>query len=210
MLGNQNVLCDWCDVSLRSVFNKTTFNTLHKIGFPSSVSSPKTYQKLVFRILLNPISDIIYDVLAFRRKHFEGKVVIGIQIRCGGTLADTNEITHILDNNQLKRIPARIMERLSYYKVDPTSSVLFISTDSTKAFKYIQSQLGNHNYIVLEYSMYERGHTTAAKLSEDHLKRALVDLYLLAESDIILRSHSSFGLLACIISRNQACVQMEW
>ena len=204
------MLCDWCDLSPRSVFNKTTFSTLHKIGFPPSVNNPKIYQRLLFRILLNPISDIIYDVLSFRRKYFEGKVVIGIQIRCGGTLADTNEITHILDNKQLKQIPARIMERLSYYKVDPASSVLFISTDSTRAFKYIQSQLGSYNYTVLEYPMYERGHTTAAKLSEDHLKRALVDLHLLAEADIILRSHSSFGLLACMISRSQACMRMEW
>ena len=204
------MLCDWCDLTLRSISNKTTFKTLHKAGFPSEVNDMKTYQKLVFRILLNPISDIIYDVLAFRRKYFEGKVVIGIQIRCGGTLADSHESTRILDNNQLKRIPERIMERLSYYKVDPASSVLFISTDSTKAFQHIQSQLGKQNFTVLESSMYERGHTTAAKLSEDHLKRALVDLYLLAESDIILRSHSSFGLLACIISRNQACIQMTW
>ena len=210
VLGNQNVLCDWCDTSQRSIFNSTTYNTLHKIGFPSNVKDPKTYQKLIFRILLNPTSDIIYDVLAFRRKYFEGKVVIGIQIRCGGSLADSNEVSQMVNNNQLKRIPARIIERLSYYNTDPVTSVLFISTDSTKAFKYIQLHLEKQNYTVLESSMYERGHTTASKLSENHLKRALVDLYLLAESDIILRSHSSFGLLACIISRKRACAQMEW
>lgn len=115
---------------------------------------------------------------------------IGVHVRCGGVLANTPEETTQISLPILKTIPSMIVEMAE--RLLPEEAYVFISTDSSIAFNYL-----NHTvpYRLIQSSLYHIGH---AEYDPDDsiVKRSLIDIFLMAESPyVIVTSSSGFSMV---------------
>lgn len=129
---------------------------------------------------------------------FQGRNVLGVQVRCAGRLSDNAEYAVKLDEKDLEKVPKMVRAAASQL---PTKIVM-LSTDSKVAEKKLKASL--KSFRVVTVKSFTRGHTTQHKASDDTIRRALVDMYLLSQSQQLLVTQTSgFGEVAFYLSSIQ-------
>lgn len=158
---------------------------LRRNGFLSNEEGWWDYRRIVLRLFLNPIEKLQKEIMWERRRIGPSNSQIGVHVRCGGVLANTPEETTLVNLPILKTIPSMIVEMAE--RLLPEEAYVFLSTDSSLAFNYL-----NHTvpYRLIQSSLYHIGH---AEYDPDDsiVKRSLIDIFLMAESQFLIVTSSS-------------------
>ena len=203
LLGNQNIsLRDFCPLLTRLSLNNIK-DDLTKVGALKQCGFNKI-QKMLYRVFLNPNKKIQNYLRAFKQKYYTKNThILGVQVRLGGCMANHHEQLALMTRSEFDSIPGRISHLIRNIKIP----VVYLSTDSDYAEKYLREHLPNLT-ILTSSQYFTRGHSTGhSKLS--NIEAALVDLFLLADSDTLLyQPQSGFGRVAVKISRARRVVPM--
>ena len=187
------------DNRLGSFFFHTRRNLwmLRNLGILEKTEGWRSYQRKLFRLLLNPFPDMVKTIVVAKHSLFHEQSVLGVQVRCAGLLSDNAEYAVKLDKEDLKMVPK--MVRLASYPLRNKKMVVLLSTDSKVAEEKLKASL--QSFHVVTVKSFKRGHTTKHKASDDTIRRALLDLYLLAQSQALLVTQTSgFGEVAFYLS----------
>lgn len=168
---------------LRSGRVLKVLNTYNLTGRPFEW---RLYKRIILRLMSNPSRDVQKLILERRKKLGDRNKLIGVHVRCGGRLADMPERTTIMSQYQVKMVPLYIKQMVNKLKITP---VIYLSTDSTYAEKLLRHSL--RKYRVVTLTDFKRGHTTNLKVSEGTIKRALMDMYLVAQGNAIIYTKKS-------------------
>ena len=117
---------------------------------------------------------------------------IGIQLRFGGSVANTKETDIFLNITNFNSTLERIKAILSKY---PDNHSLFLSSDSNEAI----SLLSPLHERIITADKFALGHTY---VKDNFLERTVIDLYILSHCDVIIATtRSSYGDLAIQLSQ---------
>ena len=117
---------------------------------------------------------------------------IGIQLRFGGSIANTKERVTFLNITNFNSTLERIKSILSKY---PDNHSLFLSTDSNKTVSLL---FPLHERIITA-DKFALGHTY---VKNAFLERTVIDLYILSHCDVIITTtNSSYGDLAAQLAQ---------
>ena len=200
MIGSEDVMTVDCQIPVNSIYSETNLILLQKNGIISHSDSYAAYKRYVHRILLNPSIELQQIIQNNKRLLFTRKHVLGVQVRMGGCLADYHEIAQMMTMNQLRSYPNTIVTMMHKWHLSPKNTVIYLSTDSSYAEKFIRQKLGS-NYEIAVTKTFKRSHSRTQD-NDEPVKNALVDLYLLADSDaMIVCRDSAFGLAALSLTR---------
>ena len=199
VLGSRNVIIRDCRLVDTIVNSNSHLLTLQKNEIISFEQSFSDYTQMAYRILLNPSKQLQSVILQNKKLLFTRKYVIGVQIRTGGCLADYQEKTEMMTLSQLQSFPNTIVRVMRAWKYNHSNTVIYLSTDSSYAEKYIRDKLGS-DYMIVVSKGFKRSHSRMAR--DESVQSALVDLYLLADTDaLIICKGSGFGRVALAITR---------
>ena len=161
-------------------------------------------QKRIARVLVNPTPDILDYLYKFKQTHYVNRTVLALQIRTGGCLANVREAAQLISNYELKNLPDKVQARLA----GMDNPIVYLSTDSDYAESYLRSRLPGVE-IQTSSSLFARSHSSGfSTLSA--VKSALVDVFLLADSDVLMISfRSGFGKIASLLTRAKTVIQMD-
>lgn len=188
------------------LFNQTSLQTFREVGFPSTITNEWDYERYAYRLFLNPIPEVGVQITQFRWMHFRNKYVIGVQVRCGGQLADKPEPYIGFDNNTLPGLAVQLKEITKTQQTNGLPILFFITSDSTYAYEYLAKEI-KPSYDVIQSTTYKRGHTTIRSVTTEVLRRSVMDVFLLAECDyLIISKRRSFGFLGCAMSKSRQCL----
>ena len=161
----------------------------------------------IARLLFTPNAEITHmvrkNLQQFTRPH-----VLSVQLRTGGSVSITLETHRFLYISSLSLVHEEIEFVLQKMHWNKSQTILFVSTDSG----IIASNMV-HRYkdqmLVLQGVGYRNGHSSsylaAGPKHEQFLKRAILDLTLMTQSDYVLYTHgSSYGKLAMRLARTPA------
>ena len=149
------------------------------------------YHHLI-RVFYNPSPQLMTTILKERARIGPKTNQIGAHVRCGGALADSVERTSMVTPEILATVPDEITRLVNTSHVPENDVYLYLSTDSTIAYRNISEAL--YPMRVVTTDLYHRGHTTTSRVETQAIKRAYIDLYLMSESQrLLLSSHSSFS-----------------
>ena len=116
-------------------------------------------------------------------------------------MADYRERREMSSLEDLIRLPSYIQDVMNKTGMIAESTLIYISTDSTIAEKYLRRTIGQ-TYHILSANIFKRSHSSF-DLNVDVVKRNLIDLYLLAECDtLIFCAGSGFGHVAYQLSKS--------
>ena len=183
------------DFRLQNIYTDRNLERLRSFGILSPTEGWDSYRKKMMRLLLNPSRSNIAMIEKEWKKLKVPKVDLSIHIRCGGQLSDHPEATVMVSPEQLERMPSLIREVIVNQSMPLASpnfpmqhnSVVYLSTDSSKAEAKLRSELAEMK--VLTVSSLQRGHTVFAGTAS--LQRAMLDLFLLCKSDTFLATQGS-------------------
>ena len=157
------------------------------------------YNHILFRLMVNPSKSFRKIILDESTRMFQKRPVLGVQIRAAGLLADAKESVSFIYEEALEKVPSIILDTIRQFNFDKTIQGIYLSTDSKIVENFLQEILGT-DFPILKTDMYKRGHSTGSP-KEDVVKRALLDVYMLAECDGLLTTQGSgFGGIAQALS----------
>ena len=183
--------------NLRNVKNLRAINKLNLIDRPLTW---KEYKRIIYRLIANPTPDVQRLILQ-KREEFQKQRWIGVHIRCGGSLADTKEKVVMIPPSRLATVPQQIQsfveKNYKQMKHDNTAITLYLSSDSSTVENLVRKEL--KEYQVITITDFKRGHTHMRAVSENSIRRALVDMYLVAFADVVIATSRS-GFSEAIIT----------
>ena len=161
--------------------------------------------KMTTRILLNPTPDVIQYLYHFKQHYYRNHTVLGVQVRLGGCLANSHEVMMLMTLEELRSLPGIIRQHIQ----SMDNPVVYLSTDSDIAERYFRQELPDIT-ILTSSSLFERHHSTGL-VDLSIVKSSLVDLFLLADADVILISDSSkFGRMADYMTRAKKITRIRY
>lgn len=177
---------------LKNIYNLRKLNKFNIIGRRMTWDE---YKRVLYRLIANPTSEVMNAILNKRVELEPISNLLGIHLRCGGELADTKEVATVISWKQLETIPKQIESVASEIGKNIT---IYLSTDSSKAEEFIRNSLPDYTIITL--TSYHRGHTTLKTVSDDSLKRAIIDLFLLSQTrQCMITQNSGFSETAVVL-----------
>ena len=202
VFGFEDVVTVDCRIADWILGSKSNLLTLQQNEIISPSDSYWAYRRYVHRILLNPSIELQNVIYNNKRLLFTRKYVLGVQVRMGAWLADFHEIAQMMTMDQLRAYPNTIVTMMQKWNYDSNNTVIYLSTDSTYAENYIRQKLGP-DYEIGVAKTFKRSHSRTSALGNDEpLKNALVDLYLLADTDaLIVCKDSAFGRAVISMTR---------
>lgn len=201
---NQDVVMIDCRPKATKLYPTSLIRKLEKANVYSSRLSRRLYEKTLYRIFLNPSADVIEYITKFKETNYENRQVLGVQIRMGGCLANTKEETEMMSFSRLLELPGTIYSALQSLR----NPVIYLSTDSDFAENYLRRRLSD--IPIFTSSMYFNRSHTCGQATISSVKSSLVDLFLLADSDImIINKLSGFGMIAKQITRATRVIQFD-
>lgn len=193
---------------------------LREIGFDVPETSEETdhvnyesYLRIrsqIARLLFTPNSEIVYlaeqNMRAWKQQYRQQHVV-GMQLRTGGYMASTREAARFLFISSLELLYEEVEYVIKKYGWNQEDTILFVSSDSGVMLRMVQQHYEGTMKVVTTVG-YRQGHSSPYKNGGKHhvfLKRAILDLLLLSNSDYVLYTHkSSYGKLAMRLSQKPA------
>ena len=195
-----------CRLPYGVVYNKANLNRLKEKKVIKEKETVQDLQRILYRLLLNPTPQLQAMIISFKQKYYTKKNVFSIQIRMGGCLSDTPEMMEMMSLHELEQLPTVIQNAMASWTFNAANTVLFLSTDSTYAENYIKAKLGSV-YTVVTSDAFHRGHTTGTPDGVT-VQRAIIDLFLLSDSDALLFCRGSgFGGIAMSMGRAQRVIE---
>ena len=169
--------------------NAANLKRLNRYNLTGKWLSWDDYRRIFYRLMSNPTPAMINVILEKRKELGPLENVVAVHLRCGGYLADSQEGSMFLTRRRLTQIPSQIK---SMQKRRKTIRVMYLTTDSSFAEKYIRSQFQRMKVYSLD--AFQRGHSTMKFASEDIVKRSILDLYLAAQAKhLVYTGRSSFS-----------------
>lgn len=200
VLGYRDVKLTDCRLPDEMIERPAQVNLLRRIGVLQSNENIRDFRRILFRLLLNPTPALLGMIDQFRRAHFTKRHVFAVQIRMGGCLADSQEVVEMMAAWELRRLPGVLINGMKAWNFNKHDTVIFISSDSTYAERYVTRALGS-SYTVVTSNFFQRGHTSGVA-EADATRRALIDLFLIADSEALLVCRGSgFGRIAMTMGR---------
>ena len=159
---------------------------------------------MILRVFLNPNKKIQSYLKEFKQRHYKNNTqVFGVQVRLGGCLANHKESIALMTNGQFQSIPSKVKHHIQQLK----NPVVYLSTDSDYAEKYIRTHLPGIT-VLTSSNLFTRSHSTG-HTKTPNVEAALVDLFLLADSDMLLyQTGSGFGRIAAAMTRARKKIGM--
>lgn len=186
-------------LGLAFFYSRRNLRVLRSIGIIGENEGWRSYERRMFRLLTNPSSDLIDTIVRTKESLFRTPTVLGVQVRCAGLLSDDQESAVKLDEADLRRVPNQVKQVAYSTGVHRRQLTVFLSTDSDVAEERLRRSL--KMYHIVSVRDYKRGHTTRHKVSDESIQRALLDLYLLAQSQTLLVTGTSgYGTVAYSLS----------
>lgn len=205
---NTTVKVSDCHLPYAMIYTENNLIRLQANRVMKDKETVQDLQRILFRLLLNPIPPLQDMINSFKQKHYTKKNVFAIQIRMGGCLSDSPEMMEMMSSHELKQLPSVIKNAMASWNYTAANTDLFLSTDSVFAETYIRNSLGSM-YTVLTSDAFHRGHTTGNP-DAVAVRRALIDLFLLADSDALLYCYrSKFGTIAMMMGRTQKVIEYK-
>lgn len=205
---NSSVLVTDCRVPFVMVNTKENLKQLQKRRVLRANETFWDFQRLLYRLILNPTPELQAMIHAFKAQHFTKQHVFAIQVRTGGCLADYSEGVEMMSVEELERLPGVIVSAMESWNLNAGNTVLFLSTDSTYVEWFLKKQLGSM-YTVLTSDVFHRGHTKGAP-NGAAVQSALLDLFLLSDSDALLVCRNSgFGTVARSMGRAKRVIEYK-
>lgn len=206
IFGDRNIVLYDCRFNLKILNSPQYLSQLQHLGLMGANDSFEDYQKRMMRMLMKPNEKLDQIITKFQKTHFAKHKVVGVQIRMGGCLANTQEKQEMMSVEELRQLPAFIRREISIMGYRPEKTVLFLSTDSTIADNYLKEQLGKE-FRIVEQRVFSRNHTKGFAKTEPTMG-ALMDIWLLANSDgLITCKGSGFGRVASMLSYSNRKVE---
>lgn len=200
------------DLSCFVLPNPKYRDVLKRLGFdindtpsddPINGEDYMSIRRQIARLLLTPNSEITYVI----RKNLQNyqHPIIGTQIRTGGSLSTSMETHRFLYISSMSYVNQEIKYAMQKYKWAKENVTLFISTDSGVINRYLRNSYSGMR--ILDGVGYKCGHSSSyfagGQRHQQFLKRAILDLVLLSQTDYILFTHgSSYGKLAMRLAYN--------
>ncbi len=162
----------------------------------SSSQRTKEMHSILLRLLFNPSYDLCSKINNYISQ-LRSAYSIGIQLRMGGQLSNMKDAV-FLDLSRVKEVMQEVKQQARLMK--PRRVIAFLSTDSLSVQEYVTRVLSPY-ITVLFVDDYQIGHsaTTYGRKGkkcvwEEATKRAIMDLMILKECDLLFVTHnSSFG-----------------
>lgn len=203
---NSSVLLTDCRLSRAMIGARANLLTLQAREVLKANETYEDLQRILYRLLLNPTPQLQSIIQSFRTTYFTKRYVFSIHIRMGGYLADVPERAEMMSPARLKRLPSIIQNAMISWDFNAGNTVLFLSTDSTFAERFIRRQLGK-DFTIVTTNSFHRGHTKGTP-NGVAVQRALVDLFLLSDSDALLIGlGSGFGRIAKFMGRSPRVIE---
>ena len=205
---NSSVKVTDCRIPYGMVYTKENLNRLKEKKIIRGKETIQDFQRTLYRLLLNPTPQLQAMINSFKQKYYTKKNVFAIQIRMGGYISDIPERTEMMSLTELEKLPKAIKDAMASLNFSAANTVLFLSTDSSFAERYIQQKMGNL-YTFVTNNAFHRGHTTGTPDGVT-VQRAITDLFLLADSDVLFIGHGSrFGYVARIMGRAKRVIEYK-
>ena len=203
-LGNRNVAIRDFRPNLNTYDLDQIKKDLTEVGALKQCGFDKL-RKMLYRVFLNPNRKIQNYLKAFKQKYYRQDThVLGVQVRLGGCMANQQEIMALMTRREFESIPGKISNLIRSL----SNPVVYLSTDSDYAEKYLRERLPNVT-ILTSSQYFTRGHSTWIS-PVSIVEAALVDLFLLADTDLFLyQSASGFGRVAVELSRAKTMIPMK-
>lgn len=190
------------DISCFVLPNPAYRQILREIGFivplNSSASADEILRGQIARILLTPNSELHYYIEKNLAK-LDRKYVVGVQVRTGGDLSVVRESGRFLYQDTVFKIGQIVKNVIVQKGWNSSDCVVFLTADSGLAFGRVRHDLIDSVQVVSSEG-FKAGHSSvylASKYHDSFLKRAILDLVLLSQSDFVLYTYgSSYGTLA--------------
>lgn len=200
VLGYRDVRLTDCRMPRAMLERPAQINLMRRLGVMENNEDMDDFWRLLFRLLLNPTPDLQSMIMEFRATHFTKQHVFAVQMRMGGCLADMQEISEMMSLRELERLPSVIIDGMKAWNFSKRSTVIFLSSDSSYAEKYVAEALGS-SFTVVTSHFFRRGHTSG-RAELDATRRAIIDLFLVADSDALLVCRGSgYGKIAVMMGR---------
>ena len=150
------------------------------------------YYRVIIRIMYNPKRFIIREIRKERQRIGPADNQIGVHIRCGGRLADRQEVTAMITPERLSTVPEELEKVMNYSTIPRNKLYVYLSTDSSIAEENITKAL--YPIPVKTTNLYKRGHTTWGWVSVPVIWRSLIELFITSQADyLLLTSTSTFS-----------------
>lgn len=167
-----------------------------KSRYTTSVHLGKELRCSLFPLLFNPTPSLCTLINSYIQS-MEEYYIIGAQLRFGGSLANLHE-KQFMGRAGLQMASNLIESEIS--RVGDRKIALFISTDSSAILKELSAKF-KEKVSVVTVKEFQIGHSCKALYKkkkgarwDSFVKRAIVDLMVLKESDYLIVTHrSSFG-----------------
>ena len=206
IFGDRDIVLYDCRFNLKILNTPEYMSRLQHMGLMSPTDSFEDYQKRIMQMLMKPNEELSRVITQFQQTHFANRKVVGVQIRMGGCLANTQEKQEMMSVEELKQLPFFIRREIRIMGYQPGKTVLFLSTDSIIADNYLKEQLGKE-FRIVEQRVFSRNHTKGFAKTEPTMG-ALMDIWLLANSDgLITCKGSGFGRVASMLSNSNRKVE---
>ena len=184
------------------IANSTILSELKAYGILKQNDSFYDYDRVMLRLLLNPSTDL--RELIFQEKHrvFSQRPILGVQIRTAGLLADHIEGISFINETALQQIPRLIMDTIANFQFLSTLKGIYLSSDSRIAEAFVNETIGMY-YPIFSTNLFNRSHTRRNP-ADVFVKRAIIDVFMLAECDGLLTTWGSgFGSVSSILAPTQ-------
>ena len=193
-LNNETLFLEDYRMPVSDAQRNELVSVLRSIGFLEDSEGYREFERYITRLLWNPSRLLMKEIRKERRRIGSTKYQVGVHIRCAGLLADIHEGVAIVTPEILSTVPSRIERLLNQSNIPRNLVYVYLSTDSSIAYKKISESVSP--VPVKSTSLYKRGHTTDFRVNSDAVKRAFIDLFLIAQSQyLLLTKNSGFSMM---------------
>lgn len=191
-IEERNLIFDDYRIMLSEEQREALVSILRKEGFLKENESFDDYYRYVTRLLHNPTVEVRNIIREERSKLGSASKQIGVHVRCGGNLADTHENTAMVTEGILSSVPSMIRQTIVESGVN--GSYVYLATDSSYAYRNLTASL--YPIEVKATSLYKRGHTDQGSVTKLVIRRSILELFLIVQSQsLLLSSASSYSRL---------------
>ena len=203
-IGNRNVTLRDYRPGWNQYSQTTIQQDLDSVGALKQIGMDK-FRKMILRVFLNPNKKTLSYLKGFKQQYYKNNTqVFGVQVRLGGCLANHKEIMALMTRKQFQSVPGQVKHYIKQLK----NPVVYLSTDSDYAEEYIRKHLPEIT-VLTSSNFFNRTHSTG-NTKTSNVEAALVDLFLLSDSDMLLyQTGSGFGRIASAMTRARKKIGMK-
>ena len=182
------------------------WNILYQ-GIESEVKS-STILSDILHLLLNPEKELRKLLLSEKQRLYHRPIHVGLQLRMGGNIADSQEQYHGIPPTRLPQVIKQVDDLCTSKGWNYSDVSIYVSSDSTAAISMVSS-LAQNRYEVVSSTLFSRGHSGRSLDKSTYvqfMKTVIFDIYFLTDCDYFFVSwQSSLGRMICDLVGHRNC-----